>query len=161
MGLWADTINKLKDVLDTAVGVSQPLAYFNVVHFGELDTITTLTPPYLWLHLDEPPLAEPEVWHAAQDRRRAGFMCLVACVIRPQDVSRPYGVTGDTTKRGILVGVADVMNEIENQRSGILRANAANIDMNLGLRSVANIGDRHFEGVITIDIAQRFGAKGR
>jgi len=159
MGLWADTINKLKDVLDTAIGGGQPLAYFSIVHFGETDTITTLTPPYLWLHLDDAPVSED--WHAAQDRRRAVFTCLVSCVVRPQDVSRPYGVTGDTAKRGVLVGVADVMNEIENQRAGLIAANAANIDMNLGVRSVANIGDRYFEGVITVEFKQRFGAKGR
>jgi hypothetical protein len=159
MGLWADTINKLKDTLDAAIVTGQALEEFTIVHFGEMDTVTTLTPPYLWLHVDTPPVAED--WHAAKDRRRATFTCLVHVVMRPQDKARPYGVTGDATKQGPLVGAADVMNLIDSERAALLAVNAKNIDMNLGVRSLTNIGDRNFETVITVDFLQRFGAAGR
>ena len=159
MGIFADTINKLRDVLDAAIVTAQPLDYFEIVHFGEIDTNTTLTPPYLWVHLDENPVVED--WHAAKDSRRSIFTCLVSCVVPASNLASPYGVTGDAAKRGVLVGVADVMNEIENNRSALIAANAGNIDLNLGLRTVANLGDRNFGGLVTVEFKQRFSTQGR
>ncbi len=159
MGVFADTINGVDAVLKAAILPAQPLAYFKKVHFGELDQITTLAMPGLWLHLDEPAIAED--WNAAQDIRDNLFTMLINVAIEMQDQTKPYGVTGDTNKRGILVAVADVMNEIDNKRSTILGANGKNFDLNLGVRTVRNIGHRTFEGIVTVVMRQRYPAAGR
>lgn len=160
MGVFADTINKLKDELEAARIGGQPLDYFKHVYFGERDNITTLGHPYMWVHLR--PVHIDETWSAARNVRDTPFTMLVNVAIESQDETRPYGVTGDTTKRGILVAVADVMNEIDNRRVAILGSNInRNYDLQVTVQLGENIGNRTFSSIIEVEVKQRYTAGDR
>ncbi len=160
MGVFADTINKLNTELVAALVSGQKLDYFKNVYFGERDNITTLAHPYLWLHLRQVPI--DETWSAARNVRDDPFTMLVNVAIESQDEAFPYGKTGDVTKRGILVAVADVMNEIDARRTAILGSNITrNYDLQVSVQTGENIGNRTFEMIITVEVKQRYTAADR
>lgn len=157
MGFAADAVNKVKDVLDTEQGAA--LSYFNEVYFGELDTSTSAVAPYLWLHLASP--AFTEEWHATTNSKLSFLKLLIVVVIEAQDLARPYGVSGDATKRGILTATEDVMNRLDANRSVIVAANAALMDFNISILETRNIGERTWECVIEMTLRTRIFSGGR
>ncbi|KKN69400.1 hypothetical protein LCGC14_0441270 [marine sediment metagenome] len=159
MGLWANTINKLQDVLEANIASGQPLQVFRDLVVGEQEAVTSLKPPFLWLHLDTDPIIED--WHAAKDRKQAEFTCLVHVVVPIRKAARPYGVEGDSAQFGVLVGLADVMNVIDSNRSAIIASDLDNVDMNLGVRAVVNQGNKDMNAIIAVTFLQQYGAGGR
>jgi hypothetical protein len=157
MGVFTDSINAVYDLLEADSKEGQLLEEIKHVWFGEDDAVTTLTRPFLWVHLDDP--ATDEAWTAAQDIRGTPFRVLVEVVVKAEGKNRPYGVTN--SKRGMLELLERVMNRLEAQRATLLGSNGKNVDMQVTLRRSSNIGDSSLAGIIIVTFLQRFSAGGR
>jgi hypothetical protein len=157
MGLNADAINKLKDILVTEQGGA--LSYLTNLYFGEADYVTTLTRPYMWIHLGDPALEES--WASASDRRQVLFRVQIDVSIQRGDSARSYGVTGDNSKRGFLVATEEVMNRIEANRSSFVAPTLSkSLDIEMTAKSVKDTNN-DYVGVIMMTFKQRFAAAGR
>jgi hypothetical protein len=103
MGGYADLANKLFDVLeDERMGGS--LSYLKKVYFGEIERLTSLAHPFVVVRLDDAQALE-ESWVAAKDRRDGVLTLLADVEVDVPDLARPYGLSGDPAKRGILIVV--------------------------------------------------------
>lgn len=159
MSVYADLVNKVFDVLVAETVAGQPLDYIKDIVLGEADKVMTLSRPFLWITLDDPALDER--WTAAQNVREGEFRVLVHCESLITDEDRPYGVSGDATKRGPLVMLADVANRVEVNRNPILSANSKITDFNITGRLNRKTGDRSMAAVLLITFRTRFLSGGR
>lgn len=159
MGFSADVVNKIKDVLDAEIVSGQALDYVKKVYFGGNSQVTNLAFPFLWLTLGSPIWTES--WIGAKDRKGAPMKIALLVGAQRGDTARPYGVSGDTTKRGILTIVDEVLNRLDAKRSTILSANQAILDMNLTVESSESLDEDHWAVLIIIEIKARFFSAGR
>jgi len=155
MGLYADTINSVYDELKAKLVGGQPLDFISGILLGEQDQQLTLKLPHLLVMLPDP--FTEEIWAALKDKRETLFRVqILVAVEAPSDKERPYGLSGDPTKRGILTVTEDVMNQIELSRTAILASSPKNIDMNLNAGQGQNIGGQDYGTTIMLRFKQRF-----
>jgi hypothetical protein len=159
VGVYADLTNKVADVLEAERQPGQALDYCKAVLFGDGDTTATLLRPFIWITLDDPALEER--WAAAQNVREGELRVLIHCESLVLDEARPYGVTGDATKRGPLTMLADVANRIEANRTAILAASGKATDFNITGRLNRRTGERSMAAVLLITFKTRFIAGSR
>lgn len=160
MGLYADAVNAVFDQLALANGTGQPLAYVKDIKFGEQERVTSLTRPYIVVVLDDPSIEE--AWIAANERRAGAYRVLVVVASTASDATRPYGVSNDAKKRGIVTLLEDTLNAIDAARAAIKQANPSRlVDINLTVRGPRTIGEDSWEATIVVAITPRFTAGDR
>jgi len=160
MGLYADAVNAVHDAIVAARATGQPLAYLKDAKLGEQETVTSLARPYALTVLDDPSIDEE--WIAANERRAGAYRILVVLVSDATNAARPYGVSNDAKKRGIVTLLEDALNVIDAARPTILAANPTRlVTINMTVRGPRVIGKASWEATIVIQITPRFTAGDR
>lgn len=160
MGLYADAVNAVHDAIVAARATGQLLAYLKDAKLGEQQEVTSLSRPYAITVLDDPSIDEE--WIAANERRAGAFRVLVVVVSTSSDATRPYGVSNDQTKRGIVTLLEDTLNVIDRARDTIKAANPTRlVDINVTVRGPRAIGKDSWEATIVVQITPRFTAGDR
>lgn len=156
--MYSAALNALFDVLTAGKVVGQPLDYFSAVEWDAADDkVGTLAKPYMIVTIDDP--AVEEDWISAKDGRGGAFRAVVVLTVGIADKTRPFGLKGDTTKRGVLTIAEEVMNHIDNNRAAILAGDPNKlVDMNLSLRGPRTIGKETREASIVVSFKPRFKA---
>ena len=160
MGLYADAVNAVHDAIVAARATGQPLAYLKDAKLGEQEQTTSLSRPYAITVLDDPSIDEE--WIAANERRAGAYRVLVVLVSTSSDPARPYGVSNDARKRGIVTLLEDTLNVIDAARPTILAANPTRlVSINVTVRGPRAIGKDSWEATIVVQITPRFTAGDR
>lgn len=160
MGVYADAVNVIYDQLKLAQATGQPLGYVKYVRMGEQEAVTSLARPHIVVKLDDP--AVEEEWRAANNIRSGAFIVLIQMLTTAGDAERPYGVTGDANKRGIVTLFEDVMNVVDLARAAILAANPTKlVDINVTMRQPRIVGPDSWEATAVVQITPRFTAGDR
>jgi len=151
MGVFADLYNEVVDVYDAAKA-SGSLQYIKSVNRGLADRMQKGSTPSLTIW---PAFTPDEAWVAVPNRRQGIFTVVVGIAQEPGNRDRPFGVTGDTSKRGLLVTAADVMNLADNKRDDFKLAAPTLTDMEVVSNDPVPIGERFWVQEIMIRFKYR------
>jgi hypothetical protein len=168
MSWAADVVNKVYDTLEAAKLTGQPLAYMKETYFGGAPGDTNmLAAPCMSVLLD-PEDSLNEAWAASQSQREGTLKIKIGIMAEEPGKDslgkpRPYGVSSDTARRGILTMMDDVMNAIDLARSFIMGANTRLLDLNMTGSVAGRQGDTRnkWGAEITLTIRARYQAGGR
>ncbi len=151
MGLFADLYNSVVDVYDVEKA-SGSLQYIKSVNRGLADRMIKGSTPSLTIW---PAFSPDEAWVAVPNRRQGIFVVVVGIAQEPGNRDRPFGVTGDSAQRGLLVTAADVMNVADNKRDTFLAASTTLTDMEVVSNDPVPIGERFWVQEIMIRFKYR------
>jgi hypothetical protein len=145
----------LRATLETAAVTGGSLDWIEEIYFGEEEPSTEATRPYLWVHLDQPPITEK--WTGARNQKDVEVRAVVEVQVDHQDLDEPYGVGGASPKMGVLTAVEEVMNAIDAGGLGVgSDAKPAAYDFNQELRSVRKIADDTWKAEVVVIAKVRF-----
>jgi hypothetical protein len=169
----------LYDVLNTETSSGQ-LTFIASLLLG--DAPGTPTKPYLRVRVPDNDLGQSwvpnrflggagfradvvtgESFVAAKDLRGAWFRVEVIVIADPQDTARPYGVTGNSSKRGALTIAETVLNRIDANRSSLITPNVAQVvDLNTAYDETVYISsDGSYQATIEVAFKARFSSGNR
>jgi hypothetical protein len=156
MGVSADAINKVKEVLE-AEKTGGTLTYLAELFFGSLGVVSSLAKPFILVRLPRVPYSE-ESWAATGNKRDARLLIEIVCVAEEKEAAFPYGKSSDAANRGILTLVDDVMNALDNNRGTILSANGKLLDFTLSIADHDKIAEdaKDWQASVLMELKVRF-----
>jgi hypothetical protein len=101
VGVYANVVNKVFDVLEAARATGQPLERVNGILFGERDRVSSLLHPYLKVVLEDPPIDEE--WTAGRNQRGGEFRIIIGAAGKYEISDRPYGRIGGPAVTNLLL----------------------------------------------------------
>lgn len=167
MSVRADVVNKVYDVLRAAVRTGGALDYFDDdINFGAIPQ--SRGHAYLVLRLSDEDSQENLV--GATDRKTITFKVSIFIDGVDEQVKkdtggdpRPYGVSADTTRRGILTMVEDVENVIDASYDALKAASGNKVvDVRVAGDRIGRTGEaRKFGAEIRLEFDLRYSAGSR
>jgi hypothetical protein len=158
-GRYSSIPRNIREGLRAAATAGGELFWVKEIFYGDHEPETSATRPYLYIHLDEPAMAEK--WSGAKDQKDSVVRVVVEVQLDVADPEEPYGIPGDdeTAKIGILTAIESVGNAIDAAGPGTLPGGGrAAIDYDLTARNVRKVEASTWRGEILVEARTRFRA---